>query len=83
MRSILGHALEYSVQDEELLHVGCALAHQRFAFPEFGDLEFALQILERAGSHFAQDESFLELQSDGIALRVGGERRHGGPDSLA
>ena len=83
MRSILGHALEYSVQDEELLHVGRALSHQRFALPEFGDLEFALQIRERAGFHFAQDEILRELQFDGIALRAGGERRHGGPDSLA
>ena len=62
--------LEHPVQHEELLHLCVALAHEELALAVVGDVEQRLELVPVGSTHASEDRVLLELQADGVALRV-------------
>ena len=76
------HALHHAVEDEELLHLLVALAHQRVALAVVGDRQQGLERLPTAPRLMPLQHvgSARELQAQAVALRVVGEcGGHGKP----
>ena len=75
-------ALEHSVEHEELLHLGIALPHEQLALAEIGDLEQGLELLPLGLRHLCEGEALPELEADGVALWVVGDRGHCGGSAV-
>ena len=70
------HALQHALEDEELLHLLVALAHQRVALAVVGHQQQRLELVPLGVAHALQHLVLPQLEAQAVALRMRRKRSH-------